>query len=38
MERKFGSCPPEAWAEHYWGRVPTRRLAHPQRHSLRYAA
>jgi len=29
---------PEAWAEHYWGRVETRGVAHPQRHTLRYAA
>ena len=29
---------PEAWAEHYWGRVPTRRIARPQRHTLSYAA
>jgi len=28
---------PEAWAEHYWGRVPTRQIPNPQRHSLRYA-
>jgi transposase-like protein len=29
---------PDAWAEHYWGNVPTRRIANPQRHSLKYAA
>src|SRR5580765_26471 len=29
---------PQAWAEHYWGRVPTRRIVHPQRHTLTYAA
>jgi len=39
-ERLFpGRVPlPEAWAEHYWGRVPTRRIAHPQHHTLRYVA
>ena len=39
-ERLFpGRVPlPEAWAEHYWGRVPMRRIARPQRHTLRYAA
>ena len=28
---------PGAWAEHYWGRVPTRQIPNPQRHTLRYA-
>src|SRR5262245_46913033 len=29
---------PEVWAEHYWGRVPTRRLARARHHTLSYAA
>src|SRR5215831_276422 len=34
-ERLFpGRIPlPEAWAEHYWGRVPTRRIAKSRRHT-----
>jgi hypothetical protein len=28
---------PERWAECYWGRVPTRRIAHARRHELTYA-
>jgi len=39
-ERLFpGRVPlPQAWAKHYWGRIPTRRIARPQRHTLTYAA
>src|SRR5262245_522502 len=29
---------PEGWAEHYWGRVPTRRIAKTRQHTLEYAA
>ena len=29
---------PEGWAEHYWGRVPTRRIEHTREHTLKYAA
>jgi hypothetical protein len=38
-ERLFpGRIPlPEPWAEHYWGRVPTRQIAHSQQHTLKYA-
>jgi transposase-like protein len=28
---------PERWAEYYWGRVPTRRVANGRRHELTYA-
>ena len=28
---------PAAWAEHYWGEVPMRRIPHPRRHTLTYA-
>ena len=28
---------PEPWREHYLGLVPTRGIAHPRRHTLRYA-
>ena len=39
-ERLFpGRIPlPEAWQDHYWGRVPTRRLPNARCHRLRYAA
>ena len=29
---------PAAWAEHYWGRVPTRQIAKTREHKLEYAA
>ena len=29
---------PEAWAQHYWGQVPTRRIAKLRPHALKYAA
>ena len=29
---------PEAWADHYWGRVPTRRIVKAREHRLKYAA
>jgi len=29
---------PEPWAEHYWGRVPSRQIRSPKRHTLKYAA
>ena len=28
---------PEAWQEHYWGRVPTRQIPNSRQHSLRFA-
>lgn len=28
---------PAAWADHYWGRIPTRRIPNGQQHTLRYA-
>jgi len=38
-ERLFpGRIPlPEPWQDHYWGRVPTRRLPNARSHRLRYA-
>jgi len=38
-ERLFpGRIPlPEGWAEHYWGQVPTRRIAKTRLHALKYA-
>ena len=29
---------PAAWAEHYWGRVPTRQIAKTRQHRLKFAA
>jgi hypothetical protein len=29
---------PEAWAEHYWGLIPSRQIRNPKRHALKYAA
>jgi hypothetical protein len=29
---------PEAWADHYWGRVPARQYPRPRPHRLKYAA
>ena len=29
---------PQAWAEHYWGRLESRQIRNPKRHALKYAA
>jgi transposase-like protein len=29
---------PEAWADHYWGRLKSRQIRNPKRHTLKYAA
>src|SRR5262245_58716245 len=29
---------PQAWAEHYWGRISSRQIRNPRRHALKYAA
>jgi hypothetical protein len=29
---------PEAWADHYWGRLKSRQIPNPKQHTLKYAA